>query len=833
MLKRSPYRTEVNETSASWPARSKRERKMQARTGKKNRQSTLQPLPFPAVFYPPAAPLTIQAPAKPAEHHPYLAKTLVTTTALGGTLFALPLAADAAFSQNTLYPGQEHEEVALLQTKLADHKYLTYDDITGSYGERTSEAVKQFQRDYGLPVDGVAQASTLKAMTQHLNVKTETDEDDVEPVDEAKDPTPTVKTTEEPPTSSVQSEAEKPPSSVENEPEPGAEENEPAPSSAKEEAGTTTEHAQTNEPAVQSSSSAALPASTVLQPGMENRKVKQLQRQLNEEGYFTHEATGYYGRITSQAVRDFQRTHGLQVDGLAGPETLSALRAVAAADNSEPDAPEVKSESGTEEGSTATDTDDEVGTPGSSLPEEARETSSWSSEDFQEDDGSDWRTSSFAMEEIVLGEEGNHVALLQQALKALDYYKTDVTGVFGPKTETAVADFQAKNDVAEDESGVAGQATLHALKHDPTPAAGTADEPEEETLAERLPNDTVYRSGATGSGVETLQEALRDLNFLAMEPSGVYSTVTENAVRDFQKTYNITVDGLAGPQTFAKLKGVLTGTVEEREAGGGVDEGGERAPESGTDGAAESPGEEDSEQEGNGSTEVDVEDLFADTSLVLRLGDTGGVVELFQSKLKELDYIAMEPSGVYSNVTAEAVKEFQRDFGLVVDGLAGPETLGALEETLAGERAPGEAPEPNNPDQGPSTPSGDDERTGGGFEVMDLIEEASTHIGTPYQWGGTSTSGFDCSGFLQYVYNEVGVSLPRTVAQMWEAGEAVSEPKVGDLVFFETYAAGPSHAGIYSGGGSFVHAGSSSGVTVASMQTEYWSDRYLGAKRVY
>lgn len=115
-------------------------------------------------------------------------------------------------------------------------------------------------------------------------------------------------------------------------------------------------------------------------------------------------------------------------------------------------------------------------------------------------------------------------------------------------------------------------------------------------------------------------------------------------------------------------------------------------------------------------------------------------------------------------------------------------------------------------------------------KVDALITEAKKYIGTPYVWGGSTPTGFDCSGYLNYVYAKVGVSIPRTVATIWSATTPVSSPKVGDLVFFETYAPGASHAGIYLGDNKFIHASSSQGVTISDLNNIYWKPRYLGAK---
>lgn len=114
----------------------------------------------------------------------------------------------------------------------------------------------------------------------------------------------------------------------------------------------------------------------------------------------------------------------------------------------------------------------------------------------------------------------------------------------------------------------------------------------------------------------------------------------------------------------------------------------------------------------------------------------------------------------------------------------------------------------------------------------DLIQVAQSFIGTPYVWGGDSPSGFDCSGFIQFVYNSQNITVPRTVSDTWNFAESVERPSVGDLVFFETYQPGPSHAGFYLGDGKFIHAGSSRGVEISELKTDYWQQRYLGAKRI-
>lgn len=115
-----------------------------------------------------------------------------------------------------------------------------------------------------------------------------------------------------------------------------------------------------------------------------------------------------------------------------------------------------------------------------------------------------------------------------------------------------------------------------------------------------------------------------------------------------------------------------------------------------------------------------------------------------------------------------------------------------------------------------------------------IINEGKKYIGTKYRYGGTTPSGFDCSGFIGYTFKKaVGKKLPRTAASMYKAGKIVNKKQLqkGDVVFFTTYKKGASHAGIYVGNNKFMHASSSKGVTIDSLSNSYWKPKYLGAKR--
>lgn len=117
-----------------------------------------------------------------------------------------------------------------------------------------------------------------------------------------------------------------------------------------------------------------------------------------------------------------------------------------------------------------------------------------------------------------------------------------------------------------------------------------------------------------------------------------------------------------------------------------------------------------------------------------------------------------------------------------------------------------------------------------------VVNYALSLQGTPYVWGGESMAegGFDCSGFVQHVYRQYGILLPRTAHEMAETLPPLDErsKQPGDLVFFNTTGTPYSHVGIYIGHNDFVHSSSAKGgVIISSLDKSYWVDHFLGIRR--
>lgn len=130
------------------------------------------------------------------------------------------------------------------------------------------------------------------------------------------------------------------------------------------------------------------------------------------------------------------------------------------------------------------------------------------------------------------------------------------------------------------------------------------------------------------------------------------------------------------------------------------------------------------------------------------------------------------------------------------------------------------------------SPPGTLRQGGSGSKRGAIVSTAKKYVGVPYKSGGTTPKGFDCSGFVLYVYKLNKISMPRTTEAQYKNGKRISAKALrpGDLVFFQTSRNKISHVGIYIGNGQFVHAPSTGKKTsYASLDNTYWKKRYRGA----
>ena len=173
----------------------------------------------------------------------------------------------------------------------------------------------------------------------------------------------------------------------------------------------------------------------------------------------------------------------------------------------------------------------------------------------------------------------------------------------------------------------------------------------------------------------------------------------------------------------------------------------------------------------------------------------------------------------------------------------GPPLLAVLAALATACASTGGVPRPFPAPRGATPPSSGETRSPvpeapAGYPGADGYALAGTALslrGSPYRNGGSDPSGFDCSGFVWYVFGQHGIRVPRTVNEQFQEGTDVPADalQAGDLVFFSTDSRGASHVGMVIGGDEFVHAPSSRGdVRVERFSSRYWAARFIGARRV-
>lgn len=200
----------------------------------------------------------------------------------------------------------------------------------------------------------------------------------------------------------------------------------------------------------------------------------------------------------------------------------------------------------------------------------------------------------------------------------------------------------------------------------------------------------------------------------------------------------------------------------------------------------------------------------AENKSVYKVGDKGWKVKQAQRYLLQLGFAPGEADGLFTKSTRKALRKFQAKYKLKVTGNLDNATYEELKWQI------------------------DSKEYGGNVASIKILKTAARFRGVPYLWGGTTPNGFDCSGFVQYVFAQNGIRLTRTADTQALEGKHVAKKdlKPGDLVFFSTYEPGASHDGIYAGNGKFWNATSSRGVMLCDLNDSYWGPRYYTARRI-
>ena len=195
---------------------------------------------------------------------------------------------------------------------------------------------------------------------------------------------------------------------------------------------------------------------------------------------------------------------------------------------------------------------------------------------------------------------------------------------------------------------------------------------------------------------------------------------------------------------------------------------------------------------------------------VYQVGDKGWKIKQAQQYLQKLGYDPGGTDGKFTKTTRKSIRQFQKKYKLKETGNLDNATYEELKWQAEAKDY------------------------GGNVASTKILKTAAQYKGVPYVFGGTTPNGFDCSGYVQYVFAKHGIRLTRTADTQALEGKYVSKKSLrpGDLVFFTTYEPGASHVGIYAGNGQFWNATSSRGIMLSNLNDSYWGPRYYTARRI-
>ena len=592
-----------------------------------------------------------------------------------------------------------------------------------------------------------------------------------------------------------------------------------------------------------------------LKEGNRSQSVEALQQALKSKGYFSATSTGYYGDITAAAVKSYQKAQGLNADGVAGEDTLTALGLISDAQAIKTGTVNISEGLNLRYGPSASDTllcELADGESVSILSENGGWYKIRTSFDIE----------GYVYKSYISASGGSSASSSVQQGKVKVDTKLNVRS--GPGTSYSIKGYLLNNASVvingsqngwysiTSSSGLSGYCSADYITLSGQDSQDGSSSQDQGTAVNKTGKVKVSTKLTVRSGPGTSYSAKGYLTnntsvTISEILNGWYKISTSSGIKGYCSADYITITGensdsssqskqgvvkvntrltvRSGPGTSYSAKGYLNNnasvTILETSSGWH-----KITTPSGMSGYASADyititGENNPSSPGEGDSSAPSE--------TLKYGMSSNDVVKLQQRLKELGYFSANCTGYFGSITLTAVKSFQRENSLDVDGIAGPLTLKALFDSSA-EAKPDE--EPETPDE----PSDETEKL-----IDELLAYAKTFLGTPYVYGANGPDSFDCTGYTCYVFKHFGYTLPRTAYNQGYSNyapkiEKISDLKPGDLVFFNTINDNDlsDHAGIYLGDNMFIHcnSGSSMQVVIQDITNSYYKPRFSWGRRV-
>ena len=455
--------------------------------------------------------------------------------------------------------------------------------------------------------------------------------------------------------------------------------------------------------------------------------------------------------------------------------------------------------------------------------------------------------------ELKSGDDGEIISTIQTRLMELGYMDSDEpTQHFGPLTQSALKAFQRHNGLADD--GICGQTTYDMLLKEDAKVY-------------------VMQLGDSGPDVEGVQQRLYELGYLDNKANiqGVFGDKTSDAVKLFQKKNDLTADGKVGDHTLEMLYGeeVVSNAFRLGDKNQVIEDCQTALKKMGYITTFKPDGEMGKAtvtaikafQQANGLTRDGAlgpvtRDMILSgkaQDMVMQLGDYGTTVKNAQARLAKLNYLSSaNATGYFGEITADAVKAFQKRSGLTPDGKLGAVTLTMLNSSSAKKAVSPPSTAKENKKGSSSSSSSGSSSSGSSGSVADVSDKsgvekivalAESKLGCSYVRGAKGPNSFDCSGFVYWCLKNSGVSTSYMTSIAWRSTSRfqrmtdMGSLQRGDILVFSGSTASDGHVGVYLGGGKMIDASSSEGKVRQSSSVlssgGYWSSHFICAFRVF